>query len=109
MKNFRQAKCKENRNNLRYLVVNPFTEQPSLTVSKAIAGKSFIKNKDEYITSEKTKLYYELIIANTPGFISITIAKDHLITAKVTYKKTKEIKTRDMLEVVSLINEVLFT
>jgi len=109
MKNYKQEKCKQNRNYLRYLVTNPFTEPPSLTIGKIIEGKAFIKNKSEFHNSENSKLYYELNLANKSGFISVDISKDHLICAKVSYKKTKEIKTRDMEEVVSLIKEVLFT
>jgi len=109
MKNFKQEKCKENRNNLRYLETNTFKEQPSITLGKVLAGKGFVKNKTEQHTSENSKLYYEIVISNKSGFISISISEDHLITAKITYKKTKEIKTRDMAEVVSLINEIMFT
>jgi len=109
MKNFKQEKCKQNRNYLRYLVTNPFKEQPSLTIEKVIKNRSFIKNKKEHLTPEVSKLYYEIIVANKVGFISIIVSKDHLITAKISYKKTKEIKTREMSEVVSLLNDILFT
>jgi len=109
MKNFKQEKCKQNRNYLRYLITDPFIEPPSLTIENIIKDRVFIRNKTEHLTSEVSKFFYALNIANKPGFISVKISKDHLITAKITYIKTKEIKTRDMVEVVSLINEVLFT
>jgi len=109
MKNYKQEKCKQNRNYLRYLVSDPFAEQPSSTIEETIQGRAFIRNKTEYLTSEMRKYFYAVNISNKAGFISIKISKDHLICAKITYKKTKEIKTRDMSEVVSLINEVLFT
>jgi len=109
MKNFKQEKCKQNRNYLRYLVTDPFKESPSLTIENIIRGRAFIKDKNECLTSEISKFFYVLNIANKTGFISVQISKDHLINAKVTYTKTKKIKTRDMSKVVSLINEVLFT
>ena len=109
MKNFKQEKCKENRNYLRYLETDTFIESPATTVANTIKNKLFIKNKTEILTADVSKIFYEVRLANKAGFIYINISKDHLITAKVSYKKTKEIKTRDMAEVVSLINEVLFT
>lgn len=109
MKNFKQERCKQNRNYLRYLTTDTLIEPLSLTVQKLIEGKSFIKNKSELHNGDTSKIFYELIIANHTGFIAISVSKDHLINAKISYKKTKEIKTRDLSEVVSLINEVLFT
>jgi len=109
MKNFKQEKCKQNRNYLRYLVTNPFTEAPSITIENIIKNRVFIKNKTESLTSEVSKFFYEILLANKVGFISMSISKDHLINLKVSYKKTKEIKTRDMGKAVSLINEVLFS
>ena len=109
MKNFKQEKCKQNRNYLRYFISNTFEEHPFLTIKKIIKDKVFIKNKDEYHTAEKSKLFYEFKLANKTGFIMVSVTKDHLINAKVSYKKSKEIKTRDISEVVSLIEEVLFT
>jgi hypothetical protein len=109
MKNFKQEEYKKNRNSLRYLITDNFVDNHSTTIENIIKDKVFIKNKNEQHTSEISKIYYEFILCDKVGFITVTISKDHLINAKVRYKKTKEIKTRDMLEVVSLINDVLFT
>ena len=109
MKNFKQERCKQNRNYLRYLTTDTLKEPLASTIMGLIEGKSFIKNKSEFHNGDTSKLFYELKIANKTGFIAISISKDHLINVKVSYKKTKEIKTRDLSEVVSLIKEILFT
>lgn len=109
MKNFKQEKCKQNRNYLRYLITDPFKESPASTIERIIKGRVFIRNKMESLTSEMSKFFYEINLVNKRGFIQVSVSKDHLIEAKVSYKITKKIKTRDMSEVVSLINEVLFT
>ena len=109
MKNFKQEKCKQNRNYLRYLETDTFKEPPASTISKVLKNRSFIKNKKENLNSELSRLYYEVKIANKTGFLIVDISKDHLITAKAYYKKIKKIKTREMSEVVSLIEEVFFS
>ena len=88
MKNFKQEKYKQDRNNLRYLITDPFSEHPSLTILNFIKNRVFIKNKSANYTSENSKFCYELILANKTGFISVGISKDHLITAKVSYNIT---------------------
>ena len=109
MKNFKQENYKNNRNSLRYLITNPFKEFPSITIENVFKSKSFIKNKTEKYTTEGCVLFYELNIANKVGLVSVLISPDHLMTVKVSYNKLKEIKTREMSEVVALIHEVLFT
>jgi len=109
MKNFKHEKCKENRNYLKYIESNPFSEPPALTILKCINGKTFIKNKRENLDGENSVIFIESKHANKTAFIRVNISKDHLITAKISYKVSKEIKTRDMSEVIALINEVLFT
>ena len=89
MRNYRQEKCKENRNNLRYLISNPFSEPLSLTIDKLVKGRVFVKNKRINITENETKIYYELVVARKSGFITVSISKDHLIVVKVSYNKTK--------------------
>ncbi len=110
MKNFRQEEYKKNRNSLRYLLTKTLTESPITYLDKIFKDKkSFIKNKTELLTENNSKFFYELNIANKLGFVVIDISKDNLIKAKVSYKNTKEIKTRDFSEVINLINSVLFT
>ena len=109
MINFKQENYKNNRNSLRYLLTNTFKELPAITIENVFKTKSFIKNKTEKYTTDGCVLFYELNIANKVGFVSVLISQDNLITLKVSYNKLKEIKTREMSEVVALLNEVLFT
>jgi len=109
MKSYKHDQYKKNRNRLGNLIRNPFKEPLSLTIDKTISKRSFIKNKRTNISSNGIKLLYELRIANHTGFVYAHISEDHLITIKVTYIKTKEIKTRSVSEVVLLLEEILFT
>lgn len=109
MKNFKQVEYRKDRNSLRNVLTSTLKEPIASTIEDIIKDKVFIVNKTEFHDSEYSKLFYALRIANQPGFISLKISKDNLITLKVSYKYTKEIKTRNLQEIVLLIKNTLFS
>jgi len=109
MKNFKQVEYANNRNSLRNAITNKLKEPIASIIEGILKNKAFIKNKKESHDGNSSKLFYVLSIANKPGFISLKISLDNLITLKVSYKEIKEIKTRDHSEIVSLIKSTLFS
>jgi hypothetical protein len=100
---------KANRNNLRYLITNPFVEPPAYTFLKLLEKeKVFIINKNEQIDSEFNNISYKIKKGKEIIDIFVSISKDHLIKMRlVTQYETKLITTRVLNEALLLVKECL--
>lgn len=99
----------EDRNELRYLLTNPFKEVFGVTLLKLFKNeKVFIVNKSEVINEENSKIFTHLRKNNEDYFININISKDHLIKGSLTAVNImKDFTTRKADEALFLIEGFL--
>ena len=104
MKNFKLKKIFEKKNNLRYIISNPYKELPTYTILKYLKERNFfIINKIEKITEEDTRLHIQL----KKAYINIIISKDYLITLELLINNKKTLKTRKIEDVLIFLTENL--
>jgi len=110
MRNFVMKNYIKNRNSLRYLITNPFTEPPSYTILKFIkANRYIILDKEERVTPEYNSFSFRIRRIREVITVKVHISKDHLIkiTISPTGKISKLKKTRVIEEALLFIQENL--
>ena len=109
-KHFKIKECIKDRNQIRYILSNPFEGKPlSNTILEFLKEqKVFIINKKESCDKHITDLSYQIKLKEHIFFININISKDHLITIKIASKTfSTDIKTRVPSIVISTLKEAL--
>ena len=107
MKNYVMKNYIKNRNSLRYLITNPFTEPFSYTLLKFFKdNKYLIVDKDERVSPEESTIKFKIKRYQKVILISAHVSKDHLITISLTNgKNSAHKKTRSIEECLLFIQE----
>jgi len=109
MRSFQIQGYAKNRNNLRYLITNPFTEPPAFTFLKLLEKeKVLIINKNEQIDTWDNKFTFKVKKREAIIDIMVNISRDHLINITVSTKnENKSLTTRVLEEALLIVKEFI--